>query len=79
MPRMTLITRVNCHLCDDARAVLARVQQATGERWAELDVDSSDELAGEYSDRVPVLLLDGSEHGFWRLDEPRLLRELQAR
>jgi hypothetical protein len=25
---------------------------------------------------VPVLLLDGSEHGYWRIEEERLLRDL---
>jgi glutaredoxin len=74
--RLTLITRQNCHLCDDARAVLARIQNATGERWTEIDVDSSDELAIEYGDRVPVVLLDGAEHGYWRIEEPRLLSDL---
>jgi nicotinate-nucleotide pyrophosphorylase len=79
VPRLTLITRVNCHLCDDARAALARIQQATGERWAEVDVDSSDDLVAEYSDRVPVVLLDGAEHGYWRVEEARLLKDLSAR
>ena len=78
MPRITLITRVDCHLCDDARAVLARVQNLTGERWTEVDVDSSDELAMEYGERVPVVLLDGAEHGYWRVEEARLLRDLGA-
>ena len=78
MSRLTLLTRANCHLCDDARSALARIQQATGERWTEVDVDSSDELAYEYGERVPVVLLDGAEHGYWRVDEARLLRDLGA-
>ena len=24
----------------------------------------------EYSDRVPVILIDGREHGYWRVEEP---------
>jgi hypothetical protein len=76
MYRLTLITRSPCHLCDEAKAVLARIHDATGEDWVEIDVDSSDELAYEYGDRVPVVLLDGAEHGYWRVDEPRLLRDL---
>lgn len=76
MARLTLITRVDCHLCDDARAVLARVREATGHDWVEVDVDSSEELVAEYSDRVPVVLLDGAEHGYWRVEEARLLRDL---
>ena len=76
MSRITLLTRVNCHLCDDAKAALARVREATGEAWDEVDVDSDAELAYEYGDRVPVVLLDGKEHGYWRVEEQRLLRDL---
>lgn len=74
--RLTLLTRVNCHLCEDAKAALARIQDATGEAWTEVDIDSSEELAYEYGDRVPVVLLDGKEHGYWRVEEERLLRDL---
>ena len=30
-------------------------------------------------DRVPVVLLDGKEHGYWNVDEPRLRRDLGRR
>jgi glutaredoxin len=70
--RLTLITRTGCHLCEEARAALERI----GEPWTELDVDATVELAGEYGDRVPVILLDGKEHGYWRVEEDRLRRDL---
>jgi hypothetical protein len=76
-PRLTLITRVGCHLCDVAKEAMDRVAAATGERWAELDVDADVELEKEYGDRVPVVLLDGREHGYWRVEEERLLRDLR--
>ena len=72
MARVTLVTRDGCHLCDDAKAALARL----GVEWAEVDVDADPELLYEYDDRVPVVLLDGKEHGFWRVDEERLRRDL---
>ena len=75
-PRVTLLTRADCHLCEDARAALRRVEAASGAAWTEVDVDSSDDLAYEYGDRVPVVLLDGKEHGYWRVEEARLLRDL---
>ena len=70
-PRLGLITRVGCHLCDEAKEAMDRITAATGERWTEIDVDSDVELVREYSDRVPVVLLDGREHGYWRVEEPR--------
>jgi hypothetical protein len=59
-----------------AKEALDRVTGRTGEPWAEIDVDSDVELLREYGDRVPVILLDGREHGYWRVEEDRLLRDL---
>lgn len=75
-PRLTLITRVGCHLCDVAKEAMDRIATRTGEQWVELDVDSDIELEREYGERVPVVLLDGREHGYWRVEEERLLRDL---
>jgi hypothetical protein len=72
VPRLTLIGREGCHLCDEARAVVAVVAAETGAGWEERDVDADPEWALEYGDRVPVLLLDGQEHAYWRVDETRL-------
>ncbi len=76
MSRLTLVSRDGCHLCEVAEQTLDRVAAATGEAWTRLDVDADEALVAEYSDRVPVLLLDGREHGYWRVDEQRLLRDL---
>jgi glutaredoxin len=76
--RLTLITRDQCHLCEVAKDAMARVAQATGEDWREVDVDSDPRLQAEYWDRVPVILLDGKEHGYWRVEEERLLRDLET-
>jgi hypothetical protein len=73
---VTLITRVNCHLCDVAKEALARVCASTGTTWQELDVDSDPALLDEYSDLVPVILVDGKTHGYWRVEEERLTKAL---
>jgi hypothetical protein len=55
---------------------MARVAAASGESWHEVDISGDRELEGEYGDRIPVVLLDGREHGYWRVEEDRLLRDL---
>lgn len=77
--RVRLLTRVGCHLCDDAAEVLARVCAETGTGWDAVDVDSDDELRAEYGDQVPVVLLDGREHDSFRVDEERLRADLARR
>lgn len=74
MSRVTLISRTGCHLCQDAEAVLDRILPG---QWERVDVDSSIELERDFGDRVPVVLLDGAEHGYWRVEESRLLRDLE--
>jgi hypothetical protein len=74
-----LLTRHGCHLCDDARAIVARVAAEEGADWSERDIDTDPELASAYGDRVPVVLVDGTEHGYWRVEEPRLRRALRGR
>jgi len=71
-PRITLVTRSGCHLCEVAKETLDRI----GEPWTEVVLDGDLELEREYGDRVPVVLLDGKEHGYWRVEEQRLRRDL---
>ena len=73
---ITLITRAGCHLCQEAEATLRRMAAELGFGYRELDVDAEPERRAEYSDRVPVILLDGREHGYWRVEEDRLRRAL---
>ena len=68
---VTLITRTGCHLCEAAEQTLRRLRDELGYRYEELDVDADAARRDEYSDRVPVILIDGREHGYWRVEEPR--------
>ncbi|MEO6503176.1 MAG: glutaredoxin family protein, partial [Jatrophihabitantaceae bacterium] len=73
---VTLITRAGCHLCVEAEARLAELAAELGFGLELLDVDADRARANEYSDRVPVILIDGAEHGYWRLEEARFRQAL---
>ncbi|MGZ5403924.1 MAG: glutaredoxin family protein [Nocardioides sp.] len=77
--RVTLYGRAECHLCDDARAVIERVCRDLGEEYVEIDIDGDDELRARYGEEVPVTLVDGRQHDFWRVDEQRLRTALTHR
>lgn len=70
--RLTLLSRPGCHLCDDVRAVLQRVAAELGVPLEERDISGSEADLREYGERIPVTLVDGREHDFWRVDESRL-------
>ena len=71
-----MITRVGCHLCEIAETTLRRMAAELGFEYREIDVDADPQRRDEYSDRVPVILLDGKEHGYWRVEEARLRQAL---
>jgi hypothetical protein len=71
-PRITLIGKPGCHLCDDARAVIARVADDLGVGWSERSILDDPALMEAYAEQIPVTLVDGRQHDYWRVDEARL-------
>lgn len=82
---VTVVSKPDCHLCDEAEA---RVDEVVGE-WtvrhpdAEVLVEVVDMLAdpdliARYSEDVPVVLINGRVHAFWRVDQDRLSSALDA-
>lgn len=70
--RITLVGKPDCHLCDDARAVIAQVCAETGDEWVEVSILEDPAMADAYWERIPVVLVDGEPHDFWRVDATRL-------
>jgi glutaredoxin len=69
---VTLLSRPGCHLCDEAREVITRVSAELGARFEERDITASASDLREYRDQIPVTLIDGVQHDFWRVSEQRL-------
>ena len=69
---ITLLSRAGCHLCDDAREVIARVAADLDVPWEERDITTSDSHLRQYWDQIPVTLIDGVQHDFWHVSEERL-------
>ena len=51
---------------------LAAICGDLGVPWSVVDVDADPELRAEYGDQVPVILIDGKQHGYWKVEEARL-------
>lgn len=76
--RITLIGKAGCHLCDAAREVVAKVAKDLGVGWVEYDINEDPALKEDYWDIIPVTLVDGRRHDFWKVDEERLRAALTA-
>jgi glutaredoxin len=73
---VTVVSRKGCHLCEVAEVEVERICGELAVPWEVTDVDADPDLRAEYGERVPVILIDGEEHGYWRVEEARLLRDL---
>ncbi len=80
---LTLIGKPGCHLCDDARDAVNRVvadfeqrQPTASVSLTELNILDDAELAARYSEEIPVLLINGQVHNYWRIDEVRFATAL---
>ena len=76
--RVLLYSKPGCHLCDEARTVIEAVCAELGESFAEVDITTSPELMGRYREEIPVTLVDGVQHDYWRVDADRLRRALTS-
>lgn len=80
--RVELLTRAGCTICTGAAARLGELAQELGFTLTITDVDvvaggGDPALRAEFGDRLPVVLLDGAEHSYWEVDEPRLRADLR--
>jgi glutaredoxin len=80
--QVALITKAGCHLCDDARLVVNAViadfrSQYTGVfrhvqvDFVEHDINFNDDLRAKHSEEIPVVLINGKIHNYWRIDPER--------
>jgi glutaredoxin len=79
-----LLTREGCTICIAASTRLRQLADELGFEFRITDVDAAaaagdSALRAEFGDRLPVVLLDGAEHSYWEVDEPRLRADLENR
>ena len=77
--QLTLYTSLGCHLCEDMKGLLSRVQRRHAFELAEIDISASPTLQRLYQNDIPVLLLDGTEVVRHRVEESELLRILSRK
>jgi glutaredoxin len=80
-PHVELLTRVGCGICERVHRRLAELAAELDFELSLTDVDAAAAageaaLRAEFGDRLPVVLLDGREHSYWDIDEPRLRADL---
>ncbi|OBJ48179.1 glutaredoxin family protein [Mycobacterium sp. 1423905.2] len=80
-PQVQLLTRDGCAICLRVYARLVELAEELQFDLTMTDVDAQahagdPSLRAEFGDRLPVVLLNGREHSYWEIDEPRLRVDL---
>lgn len=71
-----VMVRQTCGSCSRVVDQITPVVAAAGAQLETVDVDENEELALEYGDRVPVIVVDGEEFACWEVDNDELAAEL---
>jgi glutaredoxin len=78
MKKVTVYSRSGCHLCEIA---IDRIKSTMDELKFELDIkliDNNLKLQEEYGEQVPVILIEGKVHDYWRVDLERFTKAVKA-
>ena len=78
-PQVVLLGKPGCHLCEDAAIVVGGVCGELGISWREESILADPALVDQYGETIPVVLIDGRQHDFLRIDPDRLRRALTSR
>lgn len=77
---VVVYSRRGCHLCEEALSTLANLRLRTGSEAgpgtfeiSEIFIDGDSDLEVKYGDQVPVIVIDGKVHDFYRVDPERFL------
>lgn len=67
-----------CHLCDELKAQLRKLQQTHGFKWREVNILEDPEAFAKFNEEIPVVFVNGRKAFKYHLDEKAFLRRLQG-
>ena len=73
LPLVTMYSRRNCHLCEVAKEVVESARNQAEFEFEVVFIDGDAGLEKEYGEEVPVTLIDGKRHDFFRVDRARFI------
>ena len=71
MIEVSIYSRRNCHLCEVALEVLEEMRSELNFQITKILIDEDPKLEEKYGEQVPVILINGQPHDFFRVDPER--------
>ena len=79
--QVVIYSRANCHLCEDAEKNVREVLVEIPFNLEVIYIDGDQELERLYGEEVPVTLINGAKHDYFRVEKKRfseaILRQRQ--
>jgi glutaredoxin len=73
-----IYSKPDCHLCDEAKAVLLKMQRHHGFQLREVNIADDEKLMAEYGERIPLVLVNGHLICKYFVDEMAVVKSLNA-
>ena len=70
---VTMYSRRNCHLCEVAKEVVESARNEAEFEFKVVFIDGDAGLEKEYGEEVPVTLINGKRHDYFRVDRARFI------
>lgn len=74
---VTIYTRNGCHLCEIAEETLKGLQDELDFEIEKRFIDGDPELEAKYGEEIPVILINGEHHDFYRVNPERFRASLE--
>ena len=74
-----MYTRAGCHLCEEAKRIVAEARSRSLFDYEEIDIDGDTGLRRLYTNEVPVIAINGVKAFKFRVETKELLKKLEAR
>ena len=78
MRKVTVISRIGCHLCEIA---IDKINFVKNQLKFDLEIkliNDLPELEQEYGEQVPVIMIDNKIHDYWRVDIERFTKAIKS-
>lgn len=69
--KVVIFSRQNCHLCHEAEKIVREVLSEISFELEVINIDGNAELESLYGEEVPVTMINGAKHDYFRVDKKR--------
>jgi glutaredoxin len=69
--KVVIFSRQNCHLCHEAEKIVREVLLEISFDLEVINIDGNVELESLYGEEVPVTIINGAKHDYFRVDKKR--------